>query len=46
MDLQYKTDVMRIGIVVQSFQDKMVNTIGKIGGQLPAIIYQKGQPLE
>lgn len=46
MDLQYKIDVMCIGIVVQSFQDKMVNTIGKIGGQFPAIIYQEGQPLE
>lgn len=33
---------MRIEIVVQSFQDKTFNTMEKIGGQVQAIIYQKG----
>ena len=37
---------MRIGIVVQSFQDKTLNTMEKIGGQVQTMIYQKGQSLE
>lgn len=37
---------MSIGIVVQSIQDNTLNTMEKIGGQVEAIIYQKGQSLE
>lgn len=37
---------MRIEIVVQSFQDNTLNTMKKIGGQVEAMIYQKGQSLE
>lgn len=35
-NLKYKTDVIRIGIVVQSLQDKTLNTMGENWWTIPS----------